>query len=97
MRVRMHEYTVDYHKSVMKVDNSVKTGIARRWYDEFIDIGYALGKVNMVILFFDRERKKEADYIWTPYIDPFNDDEFKVRFIEDRKNYFFIMYREQFK
>jgi hypothetical protein len=37
---------------------------SRIWYEDFVDVGYALGKEVMVYLLFERERKKEIDILW---------------------------------
>ena len=64
------------------------------WYEDFPDVGYALGRVVMVYLLFKRERKKEIDILWSDYIEPYEDDRYKIRFIEDGGSYVFMMYKE---
>jgi len=64
------------------------------WYEDFLDVGYALGKVVMVYLLFERERKKEIDILWADYVAPFEDDNCKIRFVEDGGSYFFLMYNK---
>ena len=69
-------------------------GRSRIWYEDFVDVGYALGKEVMVYLLFKRERKKEIDILWAEYIEPHEDDRYKIRFIEDGGSYVFMVYKE---
>ncbi len=69
-------------------------GKEQRWYDDFSDIGYAVGKINMVYLILDRQRRKEFEEIWAEHVEPVKDVDYKVRFIEEGKKYTFIAYGE---
>jgi hypothetical protein len=67
-----------------------------RWYSEYNDVGYALGKEVMFYLIFEKRSKKEVDLLWAEYIEPYGDDSFKIRFVEEGDLYTFVMYREPF-
>jgi hypothetical protein len=69
-------------------------GKEQRWYDDFSDIGYAVGKINMLYLILDSQRRKEFEEIWAKHVEPVKDVDYKVRFIEEGKKYTFIAYGE---
>jgi len=69
-------------------------GKEQRWYDDFSDIGYAVGKINMVYLILDSQRRKEFEEIWAKHVEPVKDVDYKIRFIEEGKKYTFIAYGE---
>lgn len=62
------------------------------WRDDFSDIGYAVGKINIIYLILDRKRRKEFEKIWIKQIEPVKDEDYKIRFIEDGRKYTFISY-----
>lgn len=43
---------------------------------------------------FEKKREKEIEKLWSEQIDPFGDEDFKIRFVEERGGYTFVMYRE---
>lgn len=63
-------------------------------YVKYKDLGYALGKEIMLYTLFEKKREKEIERLWSEQIDPFNDEDFKIRFVEEKDEYTFIMYRE---
>jgi len=69
-------------------------GKEQRWYDDFSDIGYAVGIINMVYLILDSQRRKEFEEIWAKHVEPVKDVDYKIRFIEEGKKYTFIAYGE---
>jgi len=69
-------------------------GKEQRWYEDFSDIGYAVGKINMVYLILDRQKGKELEEIWAKHVEPVKDVDYKIRFIEEGKKYTFIAYGE---
>lgn len=64
------------------------------WCENCEDIGYALGKNIIMYILFEREREKEIGSLWERRVEPFEGDEFKMKFIEDGDEYAFVMYRE---
>ncbi len=65
-----------------------------RFRCENCKVGYALGKNIMMYILFEKKREKEIDSLWKKRIEPFEGDEFRMRFIEDGEEYAFVMYRE---
>ncbi len=74
--------------------SETEKGIQQIWYNKYNDLGYALGKDTILFLLFEKKREKEIDRLWSKHIEPFEDEEFKIRFVEDKDEYTFIMYRE---
>ena len=71
-----------------------KEGSRKRWYTEYKGVGYALGKELILYLIFDKRKKKEIDLLWSEYLEPSSDDNFRIRFVEDGDQYTFIMFNE---
>ncbi len=65
------------------------------WCENCQDVGYALGKNIIMYMLFEKEREKEIDGIWKSRMEPFDDDEFKLKFIEDGDEYAFAIYSER--
>lgn len=70
-----------------------KEGSRKRRYAEHKGVGYALGKELMLYLLFDKRKKKEIDILWAEYLEPYEDDDFRIRFVEDGDQYAFIMFK----
>src|SRR5919205_1764771 len=61
------------------------------WFKGFLGVGYRYHDVYMnVLLLFDN--KKYAFNLWKKTIEWWADDEIKLRFVEDDKSYWFILY-----
>lgn len=66
----------------------------RLWSENCEDVGYALGKNIIMYMLFEKEREKEIERVWKSRMEPFDDDEFKLKFIEDGDEYAFVIYRK---
>ena len=47
----------------------------------------------MLYLLFDKRKKMEIDLLWAEYLEPYEDDDFRIRFVEDGDQYAFIMFK----
>lgn len=61
------------------------------WLNDFIGIGYRYHDVYMNVFPIFRE-KRYASKLWNKSVKWWPDDEIKLRFIEERDNYWFILY-----
>lgn len=66
----------------------------RFWGENCEEVGYALGKNIIMYMLFEKEKEKEIDRAWRKRMDPFDDDEFQLKFIEDGEEYAFAIYRK---
>jgi hypothetical protein len=80
------------HKN--KKYHSSKSAIKKneRWCDDILGIEYAVGKINLIYLIFNRKRRNEFENLWEKHIEPIKDEDYKVRIIEEGKKYSFVAY-----
>lgn len=64
----------------------------KRWISDFLGVGYRYTDIimNILILYSDRKR---AIKVWNENINWWPDDQIVLRFVEDKDDYWFILYQ----
>ena len=63
------------------------------WFDDFLGVGYHFYDVRPKILLIFNERRKIPD-VWNKIIKYWPDDEIKIRFVETKDSFEFVLYCE---